>query len=361
MNRRNFLIFTLLGSFGVLFQPIRTLATINQTPFRWQYHFKNKFPSDDGSVYGCWNSGWNRGVDENGGFFSGAYTGSGNLVIYKSDLNGENWKEWFKIKSKNYESVSSFIPNHDLTGMNVLTEQGDGCELRWFPDNDVRQVKLWKKFDPQYMYGFGAAGCVKQGWAAICGNRNKGGRLIHFDDGWKFFTPEFRDFDNWPMLIWDGIEFNGKIIVGGVRGHGQYHDVHGGRIGILENGNWIIKNLQPQGTAGILQFNTLSSDPGYLYMCTSYGEIWKTKDLEVFELVFTGIPFWDIRFYDVEGHAVCISAKGKVYDNYEEVIDLSNECEWMNFSQPKDRVGLLAGTFQRKGENGTYGITLSYN
>lgn len=338
-------------------------VSIPTIPFRWKFNLKNKMHPDH--ELNCWNSGWNKK-----GFYSGAYTAhggqGGDIRVFKSDENCENWVPWFTRKG-NYESVSAFLANEDKTGINVLTEGGDGSELWWFPDSDPNQAQKMIQWDSQYMYGFAGTGCKKHGWAAICGNKDAGGRLARYDGGWKFFTPEFRDIDNHPMLIWDAIEFNGKIVCGGVRGKGEYHNLHAGSIGILENDNWTVRKLQPTGTAAIVQFNTLSTDPDYLYIATSYGEIWKTNDLKNFTKVFTSAIVGkgcDIYFYDVEGHPVCVSSKGLVYDCYKQVLNLKNEydCRWISVIKPENGKKFLGGSFRKMSEEkGTYGVTLSYS
>lgn len=327
----------------------------------WRWDVTEKI--DSTRCYSCHYAG--DGI----GYFFGGY--DPNLKVFRSDEWGNYAYLWWQKRSES-ESVSCFWNAPGNHGLNFGTESGAGPELYWAPSFDGNRVTRSAHYGGGTMYALGREGCKKSGnLVCISSNRDVGGRLALYVDGfWPTFTQQCRDADGHPLIIWDALWLPGGTYVAGCsRGLREYstNPYHSGRLAFYRDGKWEVRELQPGGTGGITSFVELAD---HVYMTTTYGEVWKTRDFNSFELDFTVGPDVvgkDVHLFEVEGRLVAVSAWGRVYeklgDSWTEALDFQGAF-WAGRRfcsvQPGPR-GLIAGPVTSERDNGFKILRLRYD
>ncbi len=253
----------------------------------------------------------------------GSY-GAGGLVA-RSDPWGRNWqRDWLRlpVAGRLHESVSVLFPTLADDGLNLATEDGDGPQLYtwWSREQRLHLTQQWRDGT---LYALGGPGAAAEGWLCISSGlrRDIGGRLARWNgERWDYWTPQARDTDGRPLLIWDAAEALGWVVAGAALNLGRYHEEFAGRLLRLGAGGWEVLPTPPM--AGVVRLVQLSVDPGWLYLATSWGEIYRTSDLEVFEL-WQRLDYdrnQDALLFEIEGQRVSVSAAGRLYVEREEVL-----------------------------------------
>lgn len=314
---------------GAMYRP-KPPEPSNPQPFeRWWWEVSDKIgdPARNGqNAYSVCYAGDGRG------FFIGCYDVDRYMTIYRTDEWGNIPYKWYeRWRGAGFESVSFPFGAPNNNGMNFGTEEMGGPWLYWAPDFDASKMSPSAFYGNGMMYALGRQGCRQTGNLVCIGsNRNVGGKLAKYNNGWPLFTSEMRDTDGHPLLPWDAIFWNGRYIAGCARTmNGEYKDFHAGRLAILEGSTWQIKKLSPEGTAGIISLTMLPHyDPDRLYLTTLYGEVWRTHNLIEFEKIFTvegDVVGKDVSLFEIEGpggwRPVAVSAWGHVYENWQKVLD----------------------------------------
>jgi hypothetical protein len=281
----------------------------------WRYEIGKPFP------YSAWSV-----CHDGSAWYIGSYRGGGWIA---RSTDGREWEpHWLRlpVDPSTHESVSLFIPGEGH--LNILTEDAAGPEVFvWWLEEE--RLERLARFGGGMMYALGGPAAASRGWAGISTGlrRNIGGRLIRWDadlNRWTYWTPEARESNGHPLLIWDATRFRGEVLAGCGLGLQGYFQEWAGRLMRLADDRWLPVPIPAMGS--VVRLTRVSSDPDALYLSTAWGELWRTTDLQHFtrwQRAAYGVGIGgghDLVLFDLGGWRVSVSAKGIIFLERQEVL-----------------------------------------
>jgi hypothetical protein len=253
-----------------------------------------------------------------GRWWAGEYAPEQPAVVAWSDGEGRNWDSRRAVSPGPHESVSAILEAGDEypAGQALALTESPAAAYLVTDSGEMMAVTIWD----QFLYAFAGPSARRLRMVCLGNNYGPGGRVARIGGGWPYLTPAAYDEAGWPLLIWDAVIFQGRLVIGCARARGRYREHDAGRVLVMEHGAW---RVTPLRAGGVVQAAVLDLAPGWLIACTAWGEIWRTRDLETWERCFHGPHDADIRIYEAGGHTWAVSAAGEVYRDWHQSLALA--------------------------------------
>jgi hypothetical protein len=247
------------------------------------------------------------------GWPAGQY-GHGRVVVIDSEK--AEWCNWTVLPvGPGHESVSVLQLIDGGIGLNAMTESGKGSQI-W----TAWKAQGWRwthtQTFPNWPWALAGPSAEQQGWVCLSEGRPRRTAAAWVakwgaqgNDRWEPITPTIPG-----VMAWDAAPWKDGIVLGCSIGNGEYLSEWAGRLVFVRGLEWRLVNLPAM--AGAIRVGYLERYPGRLFVCTAWGEIWWTDDLETFTRWHSAdYGFQKNAFlYEVDNRLVVVGAGGKVWE-----------------------------------------------